>query len=919
MFIKELEISGFKSFGERTKIEFASQITGIVGPNGCGKSNILDAIKWVLGEKSVKSMRGDKMEDVIFSGTEHKKPSGFAQVDLVLDNSTKILPLEFHEVKITRKLFRDGQSQFYLNDSRVARKEVETILMDTGLGKASYSFMQQGQMDMILSSKPEDRRLIFEEAAGISRYKSQKEESEKKLEQTEFNITRLKDIISELERELKIKKSQSDKTKIFQELDEKRQIHDQRILFCTISDMDDNLLKLHEKLQKIINEREKSRQKIIQIEEQIINIDSEKQNIISEMHQKDIAHQLNVEKIVHLEKNLEFNNQKRKQVSDELKVIKEHLDNVNMRILELKGQLNDQKQLYLELNHQFGDTEKTIKETNEKIVILNVDIEQIQITQKQMLKDVDLKRENLKHLRKSREIIIQNLLEFLKREKDEWHKTLGDIETQKSDFKKELNDFSLSISKALDEIQNKPESARQILVELSKNLKSSQWISTVEKLSDLEKKFWNLLFEKGGIHSQKEDFDEKIIQDETGIEELESAIIDLTHQLNVKKDEINLLSSKKDSMIGDLKTFEIQKINVNEKEKYISQQLHNEDASLIYFSQRYTLIESELLTINQQDKTLNKEIQLIKGSLVSEQNKIENFKNTIKKIDEKKDKLLDQVKKENNASREEFEGTNELEVKIGTIIGSKEALLQDIYNNYNITFDELKEKLKGKKIDLKIEKDKLTEIQREMKNLGIINPLAIEELNTIQSLYDHNTEQVNDIIHARKDILTVIEEIQKKSEKIFMDSFIQIGENFRKTFQKLFKGGDVSLKLTEDVKPLESGIEIQVQPPGKRARSLRLLSGGEKALTAIALMFGVYMLKSSPFCVLDEIDAPLDDQNVGRFLVLLDDFKVNTQFLLITHNKKTMAKADTLFGVTMDEPGISKLLSVEIKANAVSG
>jgi len=915
MFIKELEISGFKSFGEKTRIDFNAQITGIVGPNGCGKSNILDALKWVLGEKSVKSMRGDKMEDVIFSGTEHKKPSGYAQVDLVLDNTEKILPLEFNEVKITRKLFRDGQSQFFLNDSRVARKEVEAILMDTGLGKASYSFMQQGQMDMILSSKPEDRRIIFEEAAGISRYKSQKEESEKKLEQTEFNITRLKDIISELERELKIKKAQSDKTRVFQELDEKRQIHDQKILLTTIVEMEDNLLKLQEKLKKILAEREKSRQKILQIEEQMLSLDSEKQNLVHEMHQKDITHQLNVEKIVHLEKNIEHNNQARKQVSQELKVIKEHLDNVNNRILDLKGQLNNQKQLFLELNNQFGDTEKTIKTTNEKIAQLNLEIEEIRNTQAQMLKDVDSKRENLKLLRKNQEVIIQNLLEFLKREKDEWHKTLGDIEAQKLDFKKELNGFSESISKALEEIQKNPDGAKRTLVELSKSLKSSQWISTVEKLSDLEKKFWNLLFEKGGIHSQKEEFDEKILSDEKKIEEFETEIINLTHKLNQKKDEVNVLSSKRDSMIGDLKTFEVQKVNVNEKEKYIQQQLSNEDASLVYFSERYSLIESELLNINRQEKNLTKEIQALKNSLVSEQSKIESYKNSIKKMDEKKEKLLEQVKKENNASRQEFEGTNDLEIKIGTILGSKEALLQDIYNNYNVTFDELKEKYKGKKIDLRVEKEKLNEIQREMKNLGIINPLAIEELNTIQSLYDHNTEQVNDIMHARKDILSVIEEIQTKSEKIFMESFGQIGENFRKTFQKLFKGGDVSLKLTEDSRPLESGIEIQVQPPGKRARSLRLLSGGEKALTAIALMFGVYMLRSSPFCVLDEIDAPLDDQNVGRFLVLLDDFKDKTQFLLITHNKKTMAKADTLFGVTMDEPGISKLLSVEIKAS----
>jgi len=915
MFIKELEISGFKSFGDKTRISLNSPLSGIVGPNGCGKSNILDALKWVLGEKSVKTMRGDKMEDVIFSGTEFKKPSGYAQVDLLLDNSAKILPLEFQEVKITRKLFRDGQSQFYLNDNRVSRKEVEAILMDTGLGKASYSFMQQGQMDMILSSKPEDRRIIFEEAAGISRFKSQQEESEKKLEQTEFNITRLRDIISELDRELKIKKSQSDKTRIFQDIDEKRQICDQKILLTTIGEMNDNMSKLQDKLKKIIGEREKSRQKILQIEEQIISLDAEKQKVINEMHQKDIVHQINSEKITNLESSIEINQKKRLQAGNDLHVIKQHMENINTRVAALKSQLGSQKQLFLELNHQSGDAEKTIKDINDNIKKSHTRIDEIQNTQKKMLHDVETKRENLKKLRVNREVIIQNLLEFLKKEKDQWQKTLGDIESQKNDFKNKLALFFSSIDNALDKISGNPETSRGILLELSRDIKSSEWISTVEKLSDLEKKFWNLLFEKGGIHSQKEEFDEKIIASEKVIENIETEILNLTHELNSKKDEISLLSSRRDAMIGDLKTFEVQKTNVNEKEKNLSQQIQNEDANLVYFSERHSLIESQLLEINQQDKAMLKEIHGLRNTLTTEQNKLENYKGSILKLDEKKSKLLEQVKKESQTDREDFESVSEIEVKIGTIIGSKEALLQEMYNNYNLTFEELKEKFARKKIDIKTEKDKMLEYQKEIKNLGIINPLAIEEMNTIQSLYDHNVEQINDINKARKDILSVIEEIQSKSEKIFMESFRQIGENFRVTFQKLFKGGDVSLKLTEETNPLNSGIEIQVQPPGKRARSLRLLSGGEKALTAIALMFAVYMVKSSPFCVLDEIDAPLDDQNVGRFLTLLDDFKNNTQFLLITHNKKTMGKCDTLFGVTMDEPGISKLLSVEIKAS----
>ncbi|MDH4200713.1 MAG: AAA family ATPase [Spirochaetia bacterium] len=914
MFIKELEITGFKSFGEKTHVVFNSNITGVVGPNGCGKSNILDALKWVLGEKSVKSMRGDKMEDVIFSGTENKKPAGFAEVDLILDNRSKIINLDYDEIKISRKLFRDGQSIFSLNDNRTSRKEIEGLLMDTGLGKASYSFMQQGQMDMILSSKPEDRRHIFEEAAGISRYKSQKEESQKKLEQTEFNITRLKDIIAELERELKIKKSQSEKTKIFQELDEKRQIHDQKILLSTINEMEENLIKLQEKLEKKVHEREKSRQKILQLEEQIIIIDQEKQTFIDEMHQKDIHHQLSNEKIIQLEKSNAQNSQRRNEVNLELNIIKNHIENVNKRIQDFKAQLANQKQLYLELNHQLGDTEKTIKEITSNTNKLLDNIKSINEMQKKLQQESESQREHLKKLRREQEVIIQNLLEFLKREKEQWSKTLDEIESQKRDFKQELANFSTLISQSLEKIEIDPNESRKLLIQLNKDLKSSDWLSTVEKLSDLEKKFWNLLYEKGGIHSQKEDFDEQIQNTEDSLEKIENRISGLTLELEKNKEEISRLSSKRDAMLGDIRTFEVQKNNVNEKERNISDQIKNEENSLLYFSERYGTIENELLQLNEKEKNINREISTLKNSLLAEAAKIENFKSNIKRLDEKKDKIFDQVKKENNATKEQFDGANELEVKIGTLIGMKGSIQQDIYNNYNVNIQELREKFKSAKFDVKIEKEAHNEILRNIREIGAVNPLAIDELNTIQSLYDHNNEQLNDIINARKDILLVISQIQEKSEKIFMESFIKIGENFRIIFQKLFKGGDVSLKLTDETKPLESGIEIQAQPPGKRARSLRLLSGGEKALTAIALMFGVYMVKSSPFCVLDEIDAPLDDQNVGRFLTLLDDFREKTQFVLITHNKKTMSKADTLFGITMDEPGISRLLSVELKA-----
>ncbi|MDH5719909.1 MAG: chromosome segregation protein SMC [Spirochaetia bacterium] len=282
--------------------------------------------------------------------------------------------------------------------------------------------------------------------------------------------------------------------------------------------------------------------------------------------------------------------------------------------------------------------------------------------------------------------------------------------------------------------------------------------------------------------------------------------------------------------------------------------------------------------------------------------------------DKKKTELYAQIHNENNKNSNLFKSVGDLEIKIGTLIGSKEALLQEIYNDYTLTYGEIKEKFERSKIIPEKEKELLKNLKKEIEILGPINPLAFEELKNITELYNANENQIKDITAAKENIVKILEEIDEKSRVLFLESFEKIQHNFSEVFQKLFNGGKAKLSLLEPENPLTSGIDIQVQPPGKRPRSLRLLSGGEKALTAIALMFGIYMVRSSPFCVLDEIDAPLDDLNVARFLSILDEFRNNTQFILITHNKKTMAKAESLFGVTMEEAGISKVLSVELKS-----
>jgi len=910
--IKEIEIVGFKSFAYKTKLSFNSSFTAIVGPNGCGKSNTLDAIKWVLGEKSVRSMRGDKMEDVIFSGTDTKSPAGFAYVHLLMDNRNRILNVDFDEVKIARKLFRDGQSQYFINDSRVTRKEIEMLLMDTGLGKASYSFMQQGQMDMILSSKPDERRLIFEEAAGISRFKNQKDEAMQKLDNTELNITRLKDILHELERELKVKQNQSVKTLQYNKMAEKLKDHDLRIRYCTFRDIDKNLETYQQKLLKQQNEIEKSRQKIIHLEEKILEAEKEKEKLVTDLHQIDVTNQINSEKITQWNALLVESKKRSDELDQEIKRIKDLMEKYYTRLQDLKAQRDRQSQLSLQLDHQLENAEKTIGDLEIEIKKIEQEITEFHKAIEELTRSVNRKKEELKGNRDKLTVIVEDLLNYLTEEKTKWSANIIDIEKTKTAFIEKIKKLDAELNQ-LDKSEKNNLSINNFITETKKYFSSTEWIEMLNVMTELERDFWNKLFDKEGIHTNKEKTDQIIERLEKEVSDSELKIIELGNTIDNHKDKKILLLSNRDRLLGEKKGFEVKKLSIEEADKNILHQINHEESQYKYFREQLSKVELEKIQILKKDKEILAKIKDIKLNMAKEITRIDNIKSSIEKSDKKKNDITSQIHKENNSSQGIFTATNDLEVKIGTLLGSREVLIQDIYNDYNISHEEIEEKFKRKNIDIQIEKDRYKEIKKEIDNLGPINPLAIEECQAIESLYNHNKSQLTDIQDAKKHILDVLKEIQTKSETIFLETFDQIKENFRNIFQSLFKGGDVELTLSDREKPLDTGIEIQVQPPGKKARSLKLLSGGEKALTAIALMFGIYKVRSSPFCVLDEIDAPLDDQNVTRFLDMLEMFREKTQFVLITHNKATMARSDAIYGVTMEDPGVSRLLTVELK------
>lgn len=917
MFIKELDLQGFKSFANRTKIPFQHPVTAVVGPNGCGKSNILDAIKWVMGEKSVKSIRGERMEDLIFSGTETQKAANFAQVTLNMNNKEKFLPIDTEEVRISRRMYRDGKSQYFLNDTHVARHQIENLLLDTGLGKSSYSFMAQGQIDMILSSKPAERRQIFEEAAGISRFKSQQDEARKNLENTNVNLTRVSDIQRELERELKVKKEQAEKTKQYNELREKHKEHDLKIRYMTIYELDKSLVVLQEKLQKKIGEKEKAVQKTLQYQEQLTLLESEKEQRQNELHEKDVTNQISLEKISRWENDIKDFNQKKINLQEEANNLRSRTTKLDQRVKALKKQLHSQSQLTLDLDMQISDATKSKEQLEQEINKLEQEVKKTQEDLVKVNERQKENRENLKKLRLDLETVIKELLASLKREKDTWQKEDEQRKKNQQAVSEGLRNLEAQLTALKDEMRQATDVnifADKIENYLKEN-SIQEWLTVIEQTGNLSEGLTHLLFDRDGVHARKETLDELIGNIEKENENLESSKIRLQKRIEELKENRTIKITQKESLLGEIKSFHATKEGAKEREKNLTDQLKNEEANLQYMRSSFNNAEAQLIQLAEDEKKKSEDINKLQAGIAKEINAIKNLEKKLETIESKKENLNKQIEKENEKNKQIFEETNMLEVKIGTHLGLKESHIQDIYNDYNMTIQEIEEQIGKARINLGAEKDKLNELQKAINALGTINPLAIEELESVEKYYNHNQEQIDDIKEARSHIEKVIEEIQQKSEQMFLETFKLIQENFLIVFQKLFNGGHVQISLTDESAPLQSGIDIQAQPPGKKPQFLSLLSGGERTLTAISLMFAIYMVRSSPFCVLDEIDANLDDQNVIRIANLIQEFGSKTQFILITHNKRTMAVANAMFGVSMDKDnlGVSRLLAVEMK------
>lgn len=1187
LYLKKLEVQGFKSFADKINLEFNAGITSVVGPNGSGKSNISDAVRWVLGEQSAKTLRGAKMEDIIFAGTEHRKPLGFAEVSLTIDNNDRMLPVDYTEVTITRRVYRSGESEYFINKTSCRLKDIHEMLMDTGLGKDGYSIIGQGRVDEILSTRSEDRRHIFEEASGIMKYKVRKLEAEKKLELTQQNLLRINDIINELGAQLEPLQEQSETARRFLKLRE-------QLKEIEVSLYVENIAKLREKVQECQSQLTAIKENIEQENQRVEAITRENRDktelskrreerlnqarqeffaLETQLEKCNAEIQLNDEKKQNLAANnqrlsleLEESGSKREQLLKELGGKEKKLAYLENQYRDFSSKLEEYQKQLDDIIATLDENEKHI-ETLKASVMDKLDLLSDKRTQTNNIrshmenlakrqnaisseilhikldKDKDfMRKEDLgSEIRKTRDLIhqVQKKIAELNTEKGECDGSLADLRNKQAglrseiqfkssrlklmqDMEKNLEGYNRSVREvlhacrqseefgkgihgalaqlltvdkkfetavemtlggALQNIVTSTEEAAKKAIEYLKTNRLGRAtflpISAVKGKTFDDRLMADIRSQKGfcGIASELVKYDpvyEGIIHNllgkvvvvdnldagiqmarrfsysfrivtlegdvlsttgsmaggssegkgtgiltrnreipeltevltvlrkedgvlEKSIQDLGAMLSEITaeiaaeettlknHELLLVKDESQMLQVEENIRRADAR------IGMLEDEKQqLDRQREQTAVELQKYQQEWEAIEQDIADTKRiiaENQEKNKEDQSVRDALHSDitdfrisvnsiQESMESVKETSgrirseledmekgasrrrnemernlreiasleehnqglertikgyndqktgktleidrliedrRQIDEELADILDKINQANKNIVLLQEEQNRLEVRGARTEAEIEAMQNRMWDEYELTYNNALEIRKeiGNPVHAQRQAN---ELKVEIKSLGNVNVASIDEYVKTKERFEFMSVQRNDMEQAQEKLRRVITEMTSIMKKQFMEQFHLINQNFSIVFRELFDGGKASLILTDIENVLESGIEIEVQPPGKKLQNMMLLSGGERAFTAIALLFSILRLRPTPFCIMDEIEAALDDANVYRFAQYIKRFTEQTQFIMVTHRKGTMEASDTLYGVTMEEHGISKVVSMRLGA-----
>ena len=1185
MYLKSIEINGFKSFANKIVFKFNNGITAIVGPNGSGKSNVADAVRWVLGEQSAKQLRGTKMEDVIFAGTQMRKPMGYAYVAITFDNSDRALNLDYSEVTVARRVYRSGESEYLINGNNCRLRDVQELFFDTGIGKEGYSIIGQGQIEKILSGRPEERRELFDEAAGIVKYKKRKAAAEKELEEEHLNLSRITDILSEIEKQVGPLEKQSETAKEYLRLkenlknyeinlflfdyykntDQKNEaVKNKDIILNDISNVQteyENSKNEYERLENEISEytkkldetREQKNQILVMAEkcDGEIRLMEEKKNSVLKNnieyeHRKEVLSLDKENKKAEIEKQNGIRAEKNEELTklksdhqnsyDEIDDIHKKIDEYNSEIEKLNIEIADineddtkiktEKQKYETLNEQISirKAELTKKVLNQKN--FETEYETAVETYNRELSEIDERTEELKNGISSRESESASLkekldetnvfLERFQKEKIELESRVGALK----DFSERYEGYGISVKKIMEqkpkypgivgvvadiiEVQEKYETAvetalggsiqnvvtrdeatakrmieflktnkfgratflplnsitvketpedknilssegvigyanklvktskeyldvikyligRIIVVDnidnalkLAKRNNYSLRIVTLEgeqlnpggslsggayknnsnllgrkrEMDEAAKKVSVLVGRVNALTREKDGFKEKRDKLKSEIAEMQNELQKLTIKqntvmLNLEKEKERLKESKESFSVTELEikdldkkisenndskdlldtklsenkdkkskiNDEIDKFNHKLEEERVLERYSNEKnaslrveqagimQSISFIDETVERLKGEIEKIDSDTEELSqnmeeaaKTLKEIENDILTAHQNIAKWKNDISDFDALISETEDKKASVSKGHKDIFALHEELSKKLAALEKDSFRIDQQIsrvseaideqcsymWSEYEITVDAALEKKDESLGNYNAVKRGVSEIKSGIKALGDVNVNAIEQYKEISERYTLYSTQKEDIVAAEEKLKNIIVDLENEMRKQFEEKFSLIKEGFDRVFKEMFGGGQGTLELSPDEDVLTTGIIINAQPPGKKLQNMMMLSGGEKALTAIALLFAIQSLKPSPFCLLDEIEAALDDSNVGRFAKYLHKLTANTQFIVITHRRGTMAQADALYGITMQEKGVSALVSVSLIENSLS-
>ncbi len=923
MFLKSLDIFGFKSFADRTHIDFSDGITALLGPNGCGKSNVVDAIKWVLAESKAKNLRAEKKEDVIFNGTERRSPLNVAEVTLTMSNENGLLPMDESEIAIKRRLYRSGENEYFINNRPVGAREVIKLFMDTGVGKSSYSIMEQGQVSQILSSKPEDRRYIFEEAAGISRSKAECAIAERELEQTRRNLQQIEIALAENKRRYDTLKVQAEKTSKFRDVKEQIFNCELDIALLRLRNFLEDQTRHKAELEEVVKKRDQVRAEI----EEITNTISLNMDKVREMQELVYTKQAELVGLGQAKNGkMEMANNLNRQSRDlkgkigaleaRISIVQENLENIQEEIDEQEADIHKKEKQIAEVEQNISEFEDNIKTCG------------MQITQNDQKSDEDRNRilqlgEERKVLQQELTSITENIVGMLDsklkdagfsapalaKAKEMLLDSMGKLKVFAEGRKNVFSDSAKASHSESDAVK--------IIQEASDSFgEAEKLIADVENALDEYEKaspaFITEFLSPQGIMTKKRELDGQIVDNHNQID-----------GLNKEIEELRSCNGELSSKIDEYKET-CNKLRVNKVQMETQIQASIQQASLLrrnLVSEQNVLRQSqeELAGEQQKAESLEDQIMEVQEELAELEHKGTKLAEELKELDSKivesnssvsgkKDELQKKQEDQNRYSAQ-FE-------RLSLSLNSAETEIRNLKQNFQesqsrdlMEFEERMYKITKPVAEIK---DKLLSCRDELRSLGNVNLMAVEEFAEEKDRYERQKANFDDTQKSLDNLIRVSEEIKSKSSEMFLETYNKIKKNFHNMFRRLFNGGRGELRLEDPMNVLTSGIEILAQPPGKKLENIALLSGGEKTMTAVALLFATYQVRPSPFCLLDEIDAALDDRNVSSFVTTLESFANVSQYIVITHNKKTVTGASTMLGITMEESGVSKIIALRL-------